>query len=100
MRPPLVQDLLLLARSLMPYPAADRIVAASKLIAEAGAALEYFQKHQQNHPQFGDGSLLARALALSPRPEPVLTDPDFLNALQTAIGALIHHQSRCLASQL
>jgi hypothetical protein len=90
-----------MARCLLAYPSADRSLAATLLVAEAGSAYQYFQRFKKNHPQFGDGSLMSRALALSPQPEPVVTDIDFLHALQTAIEVLlIHEKSRWVSSQL
>ena len=91
MVPPLAADVLLLARVLMPWSAPLRSSVARRLIQETEAAHAHWHRHGTAHPAFGDGSLGARVMALSPRPEPFANDGDFLRALRTAAGALLNH---------
>lgn len=91
MRPVLAADLLLLVRAIMVYPNHLRPDAGLSMMTETDVAEAYFLTHHKNHPQFGDGSLMSRALASSPVPEPVASDPEFLDALETAVCALRQH---------
>lgn len=101
MRTPYAADFLLLARVLMPCPAAERIKLATQLIREATEARTHFNVSHCCHPTFGDGSLMARVMPLGPRAEPPASDVDFLDALRVAAEALrMHYLARLPTSQL
>lgn len=101
MRVPLAVDVLLLARALMSHPQDQRITVAEGLIRDAATAHRYFNTTQRCHPSLGDGSLMSLVLKRSPVAEPVASDPDFLNSLQSATVALqVHFGTRSGASQL
>lgn len=91
MRDPVAAEVLLLARVLTRVPADLRAIFADRLldgVEAAGAARRTSGKFHQDH---GDGSLLASCHALSPAPEPMARDPDFLAAVIVAADALLRH---------
>lgn len=63
MRPLLPGDISAAARALLPVPPEARAMLASRLIAEAEAADAYRQRHGRVHATWGDGTLMAAALA-------------------------------------
>ena len=91
MVPPLAADLLLFARALLLWPVQSRSDVARRLIAETEVAYRHWLLHGTVHPAFGDGSLVSRALLLSPRPEPMASDPDYLQALETLARVIRSH---------
>lgn len=91
MRGPVLAELGLLARVLLPVPAGRRMLLAHQILAEVDAAALHLRTTGRGHPVFGDGSLMARCLALSPTSEPFVTDPHFLAALVCACKALQSH---------
>lgn len=64
MRLCLIDDLLAGARALGALPEPERPATAARLIAEAHAAHAYAKRFRAPHPRWGNGSLMARALAL------------------------------------
>lgn len=91
MRPPTLVELALLARVLTPFSAGDRKRIARQILAEVDAAARHLLKCGRAHPEFGDGSLMARCLALSPIAEPLANDPAFLASLIASCKALRNH---------
>lgn len=84
-------DLLIFARTLMLYPSLGRSTAAATMLVEADMACRHLRLFGQCDPAFGDGSLAARCHLLSPGPEPLADDREFLMAMITACQALLHH---------
>ncbi|CAN1533215.1 hypothetical protein MCELHM10_01472 [Paracoccaceae bacterium] len=84
-------EILLFARLLYLVPAARQRVFAIDLLDEVEAAASHLRHFGRCHPRFGDGSLMARCLSLSPPPEPIATDPAFLTALVSGCQALLDH---------
>lgn len=84
-------ELVLLARVLLLYPESGRKTAADAMIDEVEIAHAHFGLFQRNHPTFGDGSLMSRAMSLKPGPEPLVNDPEFLQSIKIAAEALKHH---------
>lgn len=63
MRRALIGDLLVAARVLSALPPPQRAMAMDRLIYQAHAAHRYAARFGRPHPRWGDGSLMARALA-------------------------------------
>lgn len=84
-------EILLFARLLYLVPAAHQRAFAIQLLAEVDDAASHLRHFGRCHPRLGDGSLMARCLALSPPPEPIATDPAFLTALVSCCQALLDH---------
>lgn len=88
MRPVMHGDLTALARHLMTLAAPDRPAACAQLIAQADAADRFRKRLGRAHATWGNGTLMARAMALPQRPEPRLQDADFAACLILALTAL------------
>ncbi|MBA3910606.1 MAG: hypothetical protein C0524_12140 [Rhodobacter sp.] len=84
-------ELLLFARTLMLVEQGLRKRAAERILSEVDVAALHHRKFGRCHPRLGDGSLMGRCHQLSPRPEPMGSDPDFLVALKVACDALLRH---------
>ena len=91
MRPASLAELGLMARVLTPLPTSDRPLAARQILAEVEVAAAHLRATGRCHPAFGDGSLMARCLTLSPIAEPLAEDAAFLEALTIACWALADH---------
>ncbi len=63
MRPVRSDDLLAVLDVLVPLPSAERAAAAQDLIACANTAMEVVRVRKRQHPEWGNGSLMAAALA-------------------------------------
>lgn len=97
MRPVMIGDLLAAARVLRAQPPAARDAVIASLIAEADLADRWRGHTGRAHPRFGNGSLMAAALARRPAAEPFLSDPEWLDALGRVIVALrIRAKSACV----
>lgn len=84
MRPVTLGDLAAAARVLLAQPEAQRPAAMAALIARAEAADRLRQAEGRHHPLYGNGTLMAAALA-HPRAEPVAPGgADFLACLALA----------------
>ena len=94
MRRCLIGDILAAASVI---PAADlphMQISGARLIAQADAAHRYAKRHGRPHPTWGNGSLMARAMA-----EPLVTAPNFscrtylaaFQAITTALTNFRHH---------
>lgn len=90
MRGPTAAEVILFARVLCTFPRGERLVLARAILAEADLAERHLLATGQAHPQFGDGSLMARSLRALPVSEP-MADRDFLRALAVACIALLGH---------
>lgn len=82
-------DLWAAARALHPVPGEDRARVMAALLARAEAADKYRRRYRRAHSRWGDGSLVAAALADRPPPAPGLGDPSFAAALASALDGLI-----------
>jgi hypothetical protein len=90
MRPVMIGDLLAAARALMPVPPPDRKLVWDQMISQTIAADKFRKRLGRNHPTWGDGSLMARAL-LDRAARHAISDtrtPDFRACLQTVICCL------------
>jgi hypothetical protein len=88
MREVLSGDVTVAARALLPCPAAARRPLMRRMIAEADLADRYRKRIGRGHRLYGNGSLMAAALARDPPPEPYLSDAEYLDCLATVIAAL------------
>ena len=84
MRRCLIGDLLAAASVIAAADPALMQISGARLIAEADAAHRYAKRHGRPHPRWGNGSLMARAMA-----EPLLLHADFsCLAYLAAFGAI------------
>lgn len=69
MRPVLADDILLAARAISAVSEAERPLRLQRWLQEAHWADRYRKRLRRSHPQWGNGSLMARALCepLAPR---------------------------------
>lgn len=91
MRPVTLGDLAAAARVLLARPPGLRPAAMAALIARADAADRLRLAERRHHPLYGNGTLMAAALA-HPRADP--SDPggeDFLSCLALATEAALTH---------
>lgn len=93
MRPVLHGDVVAAARALLPLPEAERPAAMARLLAEADAADRYRRRMGRVHRLWGNGSLMAAAMARPLPPEPFLADPDYLRCLIVVLEALLARQT-------
>ncbi len=72
---------------------------AARLLAEADAAHRYAKRHGRPHPMWGNGSLMARAMADPPTIPPNFSCPTSLAAFHAIITALTNfrHYARSMA---
>jgi hypothetical protein len=90
----MASEVVLLARILTRFAPEDRCGAARAILAEADLADDHVKAEGNAHARFGDGSLLSRCHQLSPPPEPMADDRDFLAALVTAAQTILNHSER------
>lgn len=87
MRQVLIGDLMAAARVIVPLPAQDRRPVLRRLLAETHAAHLYAKRFGRPHRLWGNGSLMARAMAIQPEPVPPWGRP-LRAALAEVIAAL------------
>ena len=92
MRPVTLGDLCAAARALLAHPDPDWPQVMATLLATADAADHHRLTHGTS--RFGNGTLMAAALATAPPPAPEIADPRHLAALEAAIRAVRTHSSR------
>lgn len=80
-RPPLLGDVVAAARVLLPLPAERRAALLSELLRQATVAEQHRLRTGRSHPDHGDGSLMAAALAHGCAREPSLRDGDYCKCL-------------------
>lgn len=85
MRRCLIGDLTTAAAVLSAAAPPDRARLADRLLAEAHAAHLYAKRFAKPHPKWGNGSLMARALAIFPKPAHS-TDFAALSEILTALA--------------
>ncbi|NJM83112.1 MAG: hypothetical protein HC844_12015 [Tabrizicola sp.] len=93
MREPLAIDVIVFARVLMKHAPESRLDVADSILLETERAYGFWQSHRRVHANFGDGSLISRCQGLDPAPEPMASNPDFLDALAVAAIRLRSHLS-------
>ncbi len=91
MRVPSASEIVLLARVLTRLAPKDRSGMAMAILAETDEAELHLRLTGHTHPTFGDGSLMARCTQLSPPPEPLADDREFLACLALAANAVLIH---------
>ena len=97
MRRCLIGDIMAAASALRPADLTQMQISGARLIAQADAAHRYSKRHHRPHPLWGNGSLMARAMA-----EPVVMPanfscPAYLAAFQAIAASLAnfrHHARR------
>ena len=94
MRPVMHGDLTALARHLLILPPPRRPAACARLMAQADAADRYRKRFGRAHPVWGNGTLMARALATLPPPEPGLQDADYAGCLVLVLTHLAARRTR------
>lgn len=94
MRTILSQDIGAAARALMPVPPEKRRAMIRQLLQEADEADQYRRRSGRAHPSFGDGTLIAAALAHPVAPEPPCEDADFQACLVLVLTALLAEKGR------
>ncbi len=83
-------DVTAAARAVRGLPPAARRRAVRSLLEKADAADRFRKRFGRAHPFWGNGSLMAVALAAAGgRDEPFLSDPDYLEAMAAVIEALL-----------
>ena len=85
MRRCLIGDLTTAAAVLSAAAPPDRARLADRLLAEAHAAHLYAKRFAKPHPRWGNGSLMARALAIFPK-QPQSIDFAALGEILTALA--------------
>ncbi|WP_425071033.1 hypothetical protein [Sagittula sp. S175] len=88
MRPVLSQDINAAARALMPVPPEARRVLIRRMLAEADAADAFRRTHRKAHATWGDGTLMAAALARPVARETPLSG-DYLECQYLVLEALL-----------
>ena len=95
MRPVTVTDLCAAARVLLAQPPARRRAAMAALVARAEAAARHRRATGRHHPAYGNGTLLAAALA-HPAPDAAPGATDYLACLALALDVLLARPSEAL----
>lgn len=90
MRPVLIGDILCLARVILAAPQGQQRQLCADLLYQADCADKFRKRHGRAHPQWGDGSVMARATQYS---ETALThvslrEAAFCRALETVLHEL------------
>lgn len=89
-------DIIASARALMVLPAKEQAGCLDLLLVQAHAAHLFHKRKMTPHPQWGNGSLMARANIEPQVAEPFTSDVAYLQALQRVIGALILRSGQCV----
>lgn len=92
MRRCLIGDLLAAASAVGCGDAAVLQKNARQLLAEADAAHRYSKRFARPHPLWGNGSLMARAMAQPVSTAANFSDPDYLAAFVAVTSALAAHR--------
>lgn len=89
MRPVLPGDVSAAARALLAVTPGARAALAERMVTEADAADSYRRRFHRAHPDWGNGTLRAAALARPVRAEPRFDDSDHLDCQFLVIEALL-----------
>ena len=98
MRPLMHGDLVTAGRALLTVPPACRQAHINTLVIRSRAADKYRKQYGKCHPEWGEGSLMSCARHYSQPPEPVLSNPDYAQALRCVLEAAAQHLSSCTAN--
>lgn len=82
-------DIRACARVLLARAQGDWSQLLAQMLAEADHADRYRKAFGRAHPRFGNGTLIAVALAHHPAPEPVAADNAYLGAIAAVIEAVL-----------
>lgn len=93
MRPPLLGDVVVLARAIMEVEERERPGLLGSILREASVAERYGRETGRNHPRFGDGSAMAAALRHPCAREPGLEDVDYCRCLAFVLSTLAAERS-------
>lgn len=93
MRPILIDDLLLAARAAGLHPPEMRAGRLAQWLGEAHGADLYRKRLGRMHPRWGNGSLMARAMA-EPLARPLRPDGEEIEVLAQVIAAVLHWRRR------
>jgi hypothetical protein len=95
MRPVTTTDLIAAARVLLAFPEAKRPVAMRVLVARAQIADRHRLTTGRLHPAYGNGTLLAAALAHGQQWPDTSDEATWLECLASAIDGVLEVRSRC-----
>ena len=99
MRPVLHADVICAARVLLCLPSGRRWQAAQELVARAEAADSYRRRLGRTHPGWGNGTLMAAAMARPMAPGHRPDHPDYADCLMLVLDALRRHRAAAHAGQ-
>lgn len=85
-------DVVAAARVLYMRAEDERGALMERLLRQARRGDRYRRETGRVHPFWGDGSLMAAALSLSPPPEPALADEEYCACLAQVFEALISRE--------
>jgi hypothetical protein len=94
MRPVLQMDVTSAARALLDVAPDARPACIRRLIDRADAADRYRRRTRRAHPLWGNGTLMAAAMARSLPRQPRSDDPEFLDCQFTVVAALLERVGR------
>ncbi|MBI1217485.1 MAG: hypothetical protein GC186_02965 [Rhodobacteraceae bacterium] len=94
MRQVLMGDVIAAARVLLADDPPHRPVLLGRMIHQAEQADHYRKRLGRNHPDWGNGSLMAAAGVWPQAPEPFLSDPDYLDCLDMVLVRLALRRCR------
>ncbi|MDT8856307.1 hypothetical protein RNZ50_15030 [Paracoccaceae bacterium Fryx2] len=89
MRTVLLGDVVAAARALLAVPEAAQGPLLARMLDQAHVAHHVHKRLGRPHPEWGNGSLMARAAALPQAREPCASDPAYLAALRVVIEGLL-----------
>lgn len=92
MRSLLLGDIIAATRALLILPIDQRSGLLRRMIQQADAAHHFHKRLAKPHPEWGNGSLMARANKERQAAEPNASDGDYLQTLHVVIGAIIAHR--------
>ncbi len=87
-------DVAAAACALLPIPRAKRRAVLARILAEAETADAYRLEIGRLHPFWGNGSLMAAALAHERAAEPSLDDPEYASCMVLVFEALVARATR------
>ena len=94
MRALLLGDIIAATRALMAMPDRDPAIEIRRMLDQAHAAHHYQKRKTVPHPDWGNGSLMARANRAVLVAEPFASNIQYLIALQVVIAAVIERKAR------